>query len=334
MSCLLLQSQVANLWPCREVNRESKRLGVEYTVSKRANSTISQSMKSLVRVCATIARIAQLHMLFGTCFLWLHVNQSNKSEVGVTVEEVLYTQLVRDRSTKDRGGMPHRRHIDAPSYLAASGCAAVVNFPLWKASAIAQSGFSLQPNAAATASSSSAASATGGRAMLGTAPRSAVTQWLQTYKHAFSPPYRGVATVLIGMTWARAAIFYGSDAGRQWLSSKGAGGAAATVLPPMAISTAVQCINMPIVRASITLQNPAETEVRTTWQALKRVAAARGAAGLWHGTSAGIAKTVPKVGATPCTHSPLLPTQSLTATLMLTSTLPAATVCSTAQVSL
>ena len=33
----------------------------------------------------------------------------------------------------------------------------------------------------------------------------------------FGPPYKGVAATIFGMTWARAAIFYGSDVGKERL---------------------------------------------------------------------------------------------------------------------
>ena len=75
---------------------------------------------------------------------------------------------------------------DAPAaYLVGSALAAVVNFPLWKASAMAQSGFKTKSRG-----------------------------YFAAYAEALRPPYRGVAAVVGGMTWARFAIFYGSDVGR------------------------------------------------------------------------------------------------------------------------
>jgi hypothetical protein len=57
--------------------------------------------------------------------------------------------------------------------------------------------------------------------------------------------------------------------------------------------TMVQCVNQPIVRASITLQNP-ESGLPNTWASIKHIYSNHGLGGLWHGTSAGILKTVPK----------------------------------------
>lgn len=56
----------------------------------------------------------------------------------------------------------------------------------WKASAIAQSGFKIEG-------------------------KSALHRY---YKAVVSPPYRGVFATVLGMTWARATIFYGSDFGK------------------------------------------------------------------------------------------------------------------------
>ncbi|EDQ84451.1 uncharacterized protein MONBRDRAFT_30221 [Monosiga brevicollis MX1] len=95
------------------------------------------------------------------------------------------------------------------------------------------------------------------------------------------------------MTWARAAIFYGSDFGRKHLTEAGAPKAVAVVLPPLALSIGVQIVNMPLVRCSIMLQDPASPH--SSVLAIGRdIVHRRGYAGLWHGLSAGIAKTVPK----------------------------------------
>jgi hypothetical protein len=96
------------------------------------------------------------------------------------------------------------------------------------------------------------------------------------------------------MTWARAAIFWGSDRGRELLrSTEYCNETTALVLPPLVVSTLVQCINMPIVRASITLQNP-ESKLPNTVASIRHIYQEFGFKGLWHGTSAGILKTVPK----------------------------------------
>jgi hypothetical protein len=154
---------------------------------------------------------------------------------------------------------------DPGCYLAASGLAAVVNFPLWKASAIAQAGFKLK----------------GGQS------------FFSSYLDSMKPPYKGVGAVLLGMTWARAVIFWGSDSARQTMLSFGFDQASSTIFPPVVISTIVQIVNQPIVRASITIQDPS-SPYRTTLEAARDIARTKGLAKLWHGTSAGIMKTVPK----------------------------------------
>jgi hypothetical protein len=147
----------------------------------------------------------------------------------------------------------------------ASGIAAVINFPLWKASAIAQSGFQTEAKAG----------------------------FVAKYLETMLPPYKGVLAVIGGMAWARGAIFYGSDSGKQLLLDRGVGVAAATVLPPLVISSLVQVVNQPLVRATITVQNPA-TPYASAAAAMRGIAKEKGVLKLWHGTSAGIVKTVPK----------------------------------------
>ena len=73
------------------------------------------------------------------------------------------------------------------AHLTGSAAAAIINFPLWKAAAIGQSGFR-------------EAADFRGRMRL-----------------VFGPPYKGVVATIFGMTWARAAIFYGSDVGKEAL---------------------------------------------------------------------------------------------------------------------
>lgn len=97
---------------------------------------------------------------------------------------------------------------------------------------------------------------------------------VSAYLHAFAPPYRGMMTTVLGMTWARAAIFWGSDYGRDWMRTHprfvgGSSEVASTVVPPLVVSTLVQIMNQPIVRATITLQDPS-TEMRTAWEEIGR----------------------------------------------------------------
>ena len=159
-------------------------------------------------------------------------------------------------------------------YLGAAGMAACLNYPLWRASAVGQSGFRV-------------ASVN----VLGVGKLPAA---LSPYVYAFAPPYKGMVGVVLGMTWARAAIFWGSDYGKDVLIERfGVRQDVATVLPPMVVSTLVQIINQPIVRASITLQNPKFNCPNTT-AAIRYIYDNYGLRGMWHGTSAGILKTVPK----------------------------------------
>ena len=160
-------------------------------------------------------------------------------------------------------------------YFAASALAATGCYPLWRSAAIGQSGFRI------------AITSTG---MLGglTVPAS-----LAPYVYGFLPPYKGMLATVFGMTYARATIFFGSDYGRELLLQRGYSVSTATVAPPLVLSTLVQIINQPIVRATVTLQNPAYN-FPNVWQALKHLYAERGIPGLWHGTTAGVFKTVPK----------------------------------------
>lgn len=60
-----------------------------------------------------------------------------------------------------------------------------------------------------------------------------------------------VVSFLWQMTWARAFIFYGSDLGKSTLEDLGTTNRFVSVgLPPLVLSTFVQLINMPIIRAT------------------------------------------------------------------------------------
>eukprot|EP01041_Mallomonas_annulata_P006206 gene6206-12575_t len=154
---------------------------------------------------------------------------------------------------------------DADCHFAASTMAAIVNFPLWRASAIAQSGFQLE-----------------GRNI-----------FVRYYKAVVHPPFKGVLATVIGMSWARGAIFYGSDAGKLRLHELGYYGPICATLPPLVVSTFVQFVNMPLVRATVTIQDP-KCDIPNVRSALIHIYNSRGIKGLWHGVSAGVLKTVPK----------------------------------------
>ena len=77
------------------------------------------------------------------------------------------------------------------------------------------------------------------------------------------------------------------------MKQKGYSEAAATVAPPLVISTIVQVVNQPIVRATVTLQDPAYN-YSNVFQSIRHIYSTHGVQGLWHGTTAGVLKTVPK----------------------------------------
>jgi hypothetical protein len=159
-------------------------------------------------------------------------------------------------------------------YFVAASLAAMINYPLWRSAAIGQSGFACPTMQLA-----------GHR----------VPASLATYVFAFRPPYKGLIATVAGMTWARAAIFYGSDKGKAWLRRYPdvVPDVAATLLPPLVVSTAVQCANQPLIRSTITIQNPSSS-LPSVPAALRYLYQQGGLPALWHGTSAGILKTVPK----------------------------------------
>lgn len=168
-----------------------------------------------------------------------------------------------------KGGGGHGSAKDYPlQYFAASAGAALINYPLWRVSAIGQSGFHV--------------------------PHTGRFPSLAPYIFAMSPPYKGALATVFGMTWARAAIFYGSDAGRDLLrNTYGCSEQVAIVVPPLVVSTLVQFVNMPVVRATVTIQDPGCT-LPNVWSSFKHIYSTHGVDGLWHGTSAGVLKTVPK----------------------------------------
>ena len=56
-------------------------------------------------------------------------------------------------------------------------------------------------------------------------------------KLIFGPPYKGVTATIFGMTWARAAIFYGSDVGRDAMLERGWSKPLASTVPAIATLT-------------------------------------------------------------------------------------------------
>jgi len=111
----------------------------------------------------------------------------------------------------------------------------------------------------------------------------------------FMPPYKGAVATVCGMTYARAAIFYLSDWGHDVMVQQYQyDEVSSTVIPPLLVSTLVQIINQPIVRATVTLQDPSYQQ-KNVWTSVKHIYQTQnGISGLWHGTTAGVLKTVPK----------------------------------------
>jgi len=141
-------------------------------------------------------------------------------------------------------------------YFHHTGVAALINYPLWRSSVIRQSGY---------------------------LPSTATT--LELYSHAFRPPFPGVLTVVGGMTWARAAIFYGSDSLKGYFTERGIRGG--QVLAPLMSASFVQIVNMPLIRTSIISQDPSSSSIRAS---VARVVKEEGVMGLWRGTTAGMMK--------------------------------------------
>ena len=78
---------------------------------------------------------------------------------------------------------------------------------------------------------------------------------LDKYKAVMQPPHRGMAATMLGMTWARGFIFFGSDVGREMMKGMGFPSSWCIALPP-ALCEFLFVVNMPLVRATITTQNP------------------------------------------------------------------------------
>ena len=61
----------------------------------------------------------------------------------------------------------------------------------------------------------------------------------------------------------------------------------------LVVGAAVQVLNQPLVRSTVTLQNP-QYHLPNVWASMRQIYGTHGVAGLWHGTTAGVLKTVPK----------------------------------------
>lgn len=175
---------------------------------------------------------------------------------------------VLTRASRLLGKMAPAASSNPTSYFAASAVSALTFFPLWKAAAIGQSGYHV-----------------------------AGAGYWQKYFQAMKPPWRGSLVVIGGMTWARAAIFYGSDMGSRHMKSQGYNLAVSSTVPSLVVSIFAQTMNQPFVRSSIMLQNPGEElskKALPNIAMLKHLAATKGLTSWWTGLDAAILKTAPK----------------------------------------
>jgi len=180
------------------------------------------------------------------------------------------------------GGSPAAKEYPQ-QYFLASALAATGCYPLWRSAAIGQSGFTVGTTLLKVPG------------MQGVGRRSIVVpQVLAPWVQGFLPPYKGAMATVVGMTYARASIFYLSDWGHDVLQKQyNCDDITATVVPPLLVSTLVQIMNQPIVRATVTLQDPSY-KIPNVWTSIRHIYTNHGIAGLWHGTTAGVLKTVPK----------------------------------------
>jgi len=105
--------------------------------------------------------------------------------------------------------------------------------------------------------------------------------------------------VVSGMTWARAAIFFGSDEGTGFLRRRGCNAAVATALPPVLISAYVQVANQPFVRSSIMLQGDPQVSFAAAsrlpnLEVLKHLKRTQGTSAWFLGAGIGVLRTAPK----------------------------------------
>jgi hypothetical protein len=82
------------------------------------------------------------------------------------------------------------------------------------------------------------------------------------------PPYRGVISTMFGMTWARAFIFYGSDRVKAEMKTHKFPVAVQNIVPTMTIATFVQIVNQPLIRCTITVQDPT-TQYKSVYSAMR-----------------------------------------------------------------
>lgn len=152
------------------------------------------------------------------------------NEKSDTRSQLIHILMASTKPSSAAGSSTATTHSPPTAHLLGSATAAVVNFPLWKAAAIGQSGFK------------------------------EAADFTSRMRLVFGPPYKGVAATIFGMTWARAGIFYGSDVGKERLLEAGFSKPVASTLPPIGISALVQVANQPIVRSTIMLQDPSSTQ--------------------------------------------------------------------------
>mmetsp|Transcript_18644 Transcript_18644/g.34827 ORF Transcript_18644/g.34827 Transcript_18644/m.34827 type:complete len:266 (-) Transcript_18644:13-810(-) len=160
------------------------------------------------------------------------------------------------------------RNDDADCHAAGAFVAAVINFPLWRASTLLLHGLKVEGQ----------------------------TQAARLVNAAFSPPYRATFASIFAMTWSRGAIFYGSDRGYNYLREQDCDMVTASVVPSLAVSSAVSVLNTPLIMGTLALQNPQTPEssiINYMLGTYRRV----GLSGLFGGASLVMMRTVPKYAA-------------------------------------
>lgn len=156
---------------------------------------------------------------------------------------------------------------DADCHYIGAFTAAVINFPVWRATTICQL---IEVEGASS---------------------------FQKFVNALSrPPFRGTFATLFGMTWSRGTIFYGSDFGKQYMKDNGFSGPITSIIPPLVVSAVVQVLNTPLLFGTIALQNPHTIE-NSVLDYVENIVKEYGYRGLFGGAIPGIIRNSPKYAA-------------------------------------
>lgn len=146
--------------------------------------------------------------------------------------------------------------------------AAVINFPLWRASTLLLHGAKVEGE----------------------------TQAARLMNAAFSPPYRATFASIFAMTWSRGAVFYGCDRGYNYLREQGFSMVTASLVPSLVVSSVVSVLNTPLIMGTLALQNP-QTPENSIINYMSSTCQRVGFSGLFGGASLVMLRTVPKYAA-------------------------------------